>query len=219
MRLSIPIIVVGIFIVLSLPLRAYQLQTLTTNVNPLNGTASGGDDFPGAVFPFGMIQWSPATLSESWGAEAGGYYYYDPSQIVGFGLDHISGAGPDYGGDFQFTPILGSVTSSPTSPSDIFNGKFNFPFSFSHTNEIAMPGYYSVQFNNGVRTELTTTPRTGFGRFTYPSGYTDSMVINACSGAFANLNAAGTINASIQINKRDIVRPHIEADRFLGRHV
>jgi predicted alpha-1,2-mannosidase len=170
-----------------LPLRAYPLQTLTTNVLPLNGTANGGDTFPGAVVPFGMVQWSPDTTP----AESGGYLY-TATQIVGFGLDHLSGAGCNYGGDMAFTPILGSVTTSPATNGN--NGKTTFASTFSHANEVATPGYYSVQFTNGILTELTATTRTGFGRFTYPSGHSASMVINAGSGA------AGTVNASIQIN-------------------
>lgn len=172
---------------LCLPLGAYPLQTLTTNALPTNGTQNGGDTFPGAVVPFGMVQWSPDTTP----SESGGYLY-TATQIVGFGLDHMSGAGCDYGGDFAFTPILGSVTNSPATNGS--NGKVTFASTFSHANESATPGYYSVLFNNGILAELTATTRTGFGRFTYPSGHTASLVINAGSGA------AGTVNASIQIN-------------------
>jgi predicted alpha-1,2-mannosidase len=173
---------------LCVPLRAYTLQALTTNVQPLSGTANGGDEFPGAVVPFGMLQWSPDTSSLG---TSGGYTYSD-TQILGFSLDHLSGAGCTYGGDFDFTPILGSVTVSPCTNGS--NGKATFPSTFSHTNEIALPGYYSVGFTNGIVTELTTTTRTGFGRFTYPSGNTASMLINAGSAA------DGTADASIQIN-------------------
>jgi len=171
----------------NLPLHAYPLQVLTTNVQPLSGTASGGNTFPGAVLPFGMVQWSPDTSP----SEPGGYLY-TASQIIGFSLDHLSGAGDPFGGDFAFTPIQGSVTSSPGANGG--SGKTNFPATFFHANEIATPGYYSVQFTNGIRTELTATARTGFGRFTFPAGPAASMVVNAGSGA------PGTVNASIQIN-------------------
>ena len=173
---------------LCLPLRAATLQTLTTNVVPVNGTANGGDTFPGAVVPFGMVQWSPDTSSLG---QSGGYLYSD-TQILGFSLDHLSGAGCLYGGNFAFTPILGTVTNSPGTNTS--NGKAVFASTFSHANEVATPGYYSVQFANGILTELTVSLRTGFGRFTYPSGHTASLVINAGSGA------PGTVNASIQIN-------------------
>ena len=171
-------------------LRAYQLETLTTNVQPLNGTGNAGDDtFPGAVVPFGMMQWSPDTTTK-W---PGGYLYTD-TQIVKFGLTHASGAGCSYGGDVGFTPFLGSVTSSPYSTGNYCDLNASYFSTFSHSNEIAAPGYYSVQFTNGITTALTTTTRTGFGRFSYPSGSPSSMLINA--GGDAN----GTINASIQIN-------------------
>lgn len=182
------VLVFGMALGLGVSLHAYPLQSLATNVTVMNGTDSDGDTFPGAVVPFGMIQWSPDTLG---GQRPGGYSYSD-TQIAGFSLDHVSGAGCPYGEDFAFTPILGSVTVSPASNGG--NGKTAFGSSFSHTNEEAVPGYYSVQFDNGIRTELTATTRTGIGRFTYPAGNTPSMVINAGSGII------GTINASIQIN-------------------
>jgi len=182
------VLTVGAAFGLCLPLRAYPLQNLTTNVVVMNGSDNDGNTFPGALVPFGMIQWSPDTLA---GQRPGGYSYPD-TQIAGFSLDHVSGAGCPYGEDFAFTPILGSVTVSPASNGG--NGKTAFLSSFSHSNEIAVPGYYSVQFTNGIRTELTATTRAGIGRFTYPAGNTASMVVNAGSGII------GTANASVQIN-------------------
>jgi predicted alpha-1,2-mannosidase len=187
MRIPLLVLMQAAIAVGSWPLHAYPLQVLTTNVQPLSGTANSGNTFPGAVVPFGMVQWSPDTSP----SEPGGYLY-TASQIIGFSLDHLSGAGDPFGGDFAFTPILGNVTSSPGANGG--SGKTNFPATFSHTNEIATPGYYSVQFTNGIRTELTATARTGFGRFTFPANQTASLVLNAGSGA------PGTVNASIQIN-------------------
>jgi len=171
-------------------LSAYPLLTLTTNVNPLNGTANSGDTFPGAVVPFGMMQWSPDQPTS-----VSGGYVYSATTISGFGLDHISGAGCPYGGSFLFMPILGAVTVSPASSS---SGKNYFATGFSHTNEVATPGYYSVEFTNGIRTELTVTTRTGFGRFTYPAGSVASLIINAGSAAQGTLNASVSINPGAQ---------------------
>ena len=56
------------------------------SVDPLIGTAGGGNTFPGATLPFGMIQWSPDTGSDAW-------YDYGKKSIYGFSLTHISGAG------------------------------------------------------------------------------------------------------------------------------
>ena len=47
-------------------------------VNPLIGTAGGGNTFPGAVLPFGMLSWSPEnTRGDMTRAAAPGGYHYD----------------------------------------------------------------------------------------------------------------------------------------------
>src|SRR5689334_4725675 len=85
-------------------------------VDPLIGTGQqslafhGGDTFPGADVPFGMVQWSPDTNSNP----DGGYSYSD-SKIKGFSLTHISGAGCNAYGDIPFMPYVGTVSSSPAS--------------------------------------------------------------------------------------------------------
>src|SRR6201996_3501923 len=74
-------------------------------VNPLIGTGAGGgvvgqgDTFPGAVTPFGMLQWSPDTPSRP----DGGGYNYDDDSTLGLSLTHISGPGCAAFGD---VPIL-----------------------------------------------------------------------------------------------------------------
>ncbi len=174
-----------------LPLSAYTLQNLTPYADPHCGTQNTGNTFPGVVVPFGMMQWSPDTPKGiQGGTESGGYLYTD-SSILGFSLNHLSGAGGDYGGDFGFTPLLGNVTASPATGSS--SGYSAHPSTYSHNNESVLPGCYAVRFDNNIQTELTASTRTGFGRFTYPTGNVASMLINAGSGA-------STIDASIQIN-------------------
>ncbi|MGA9451289.1 MAG: GH92 family glycosyl hydrolase [Verrucomicrobiia bacterium] len=155
---------------------------LVQSAKPMCGTTGDANTFPGAVAPFGMIQWSPDTEA---GMRPGGYSGRD-SRISGFSLDHISGAGCNYGEDFQFMPIL---DAEPTTPN---GSRTAFAASFSHTNEIAKPGYYGVTLDNGIKAELTTTVRSGFGRFTYPSGKTAMMAVNA--GSDVNGPNASAIN-------------------------
>ena len=149
---------------------------LVQYANPICGTGSypadwGDNDlFPGAVMPFGMIQWSPDSGA---GTRPGGYGYAD-TQISGFSLDHLSGAGCPDGGNFSFMPIL-SAGQSPNG------NRLAFATEFSHANETAKPGYYAVTLDNGIKAELTATTRAGFGRFTYPAGPTAVMAINAAS--------------------------------------
>lgn len=117
-----------------------------------------------------MIQWSPDTGA---GTTPGGYKYYD-TEISGFSLDHLSGAGCGDGGNFSFMPILGA--GEPPNGS-----RMAFATTFSHGKEVARPGYYAVTLDNGIKVELTATTRAGFGRFTFPAGKTATMAINAAS--------------------------------------
>ena len=180
---------------------AYPLQNLVSYANPFCGTTHDGGLYPGATAPFGMIQWSPDSGKRP---TLAGYNYRDTS-VDGFSLDHLSGGGSWYGGNFAFMPV--SLEGLEAVPANHF--VFNTPY--SHTNEIARPGYYSVTLNNGIRVELTATTRTGFGRFTYPSNAPATMVINAGS----NIN--GTSNATVQIDAAaHSVSGSATGGRFLG---
>lgn len=121
-------------------------------VDPFIGTTNSADDFPGADVPFGMVQWSPDTPSRP---DGGGYEYND-SSITGFSLTHLSGPGCGADGDIPILPTVGGINTGATD-------------AFSHSNESANAGYYSVTLNNGVKTELTATQRSGMARFTFPS--------------------------------------------------
>ena len=43
------------------PTRPGLVTEPAARVDPLIGTAGGGNTFPGAVIPFGMVAWSPET--------------------------------------------------------------------------------------------------------------------------------------------------------------
>jgi predicted alpha-1,2-mannosidase len=116
-----------------------------------NGAA--GSTFPGAALPFGMVQWGPDTP----GAAPPGYAYAD-SQVTGFSLTHLNGAGCSAERDFPFFPLLGDWDPA-TEPGD----------GFSHDREIASPGFYEVTLDSGIRVDLTASQRTGLARFTFPS--------------------------------------------------
>ena len=68
------------------------------SVDPIIGTDGGGNTFPGASLPFGMVQWSPDTNTDAW-------YHHSENQLYGFSLTHISGAGCPLYGDFA---VLGA---------------------------------------------------------------------------------------------------------------
>ena len=64
-------------------------------VNPLIGTANGGNVFPGAVVPFGMVQFSPETspFNPKSSIAAPGGYEYRSDRIRGFSLTNVEGWG------------------------------------------------------------------------------------------------------------------------------
>ncbi len=157
---------------------------LASYVNPFIGTGGGGDVYPGAVAPHGMVAWSPDTTSGT----PGGYWYPD-NTIKGFSLNHFSGRGCPYEGDIPFMPVTGPVTSSPaTNPSAFLS-------TFSHSKESASPGYYQVRLNSGVKVALGATTRTGIGQFTYPSSASaSSLIINDGGSALGDRIATVSID-------------------------
>jgi predicted alpha-1,2-mannosidase len=168
--------------------------SLFAGTEPGHDTFGGGHNFPGATVPFGMVQWSPDTTPAD---KNGDGYDYRDNHISGFSLTHLSGAGCGLYGDFPFLPTTEPITSSPADPgAAALDGKFQ-P-GFSHSEESARPGYYSMRLNPargaGIEAELTATTRTGVGRFTFPRNPHSSVLINAGGSAKADDLAAVEIN-------------------------
>lgn len=143
-------------------------------VNPFIGTGGHGHTFPGAVVPNGMIQPSPDTRIDGWDASSG--YYYADSLINGFSHTHLSGTGcADYG-DILLMPTVGEQVYNPQDYT-----QQNLPFSstFSHKNEIAEPGYYSVYLDRyQVKAELTATKRAALHRYTFPASEKAGFILD-----------------------------------------
>jgi predicted alpha-1,2-mannosidase len=156
---------------------AQSASTPYDAVDPFIGTSGGGNTFPGASLPFGMVQWSPDTNHDAW-------YFYNEKQIDGFGMTHISGAGCPLYGDFAVLPMTGALTVSP--------GKDFAPYAaaFDHGNEEAHPGYYAVTLANGIRVEITVAERAGIARFIFPAGVPARLLVNA--GGSANTQPSQT---------------------------
>lgn len=155
----------------------------TQFVNPFIGTSKMGHVFPGATVPFGMVQLSPQTNFEVMFNEDGSYnsktyeycagYQYRDTTIIGFSHTNFSGTGHSDLGDFLVMPTQGELVLEPLKTSDNRKGFYS---TFSHTNEKASPGYYSVDLESyGIKTELTASERVGFHQYTFPK--TDSAHI------------------------------------------
>jgi predicted alpha-1,2-mannosidase len=165
-------------------------------VNPIIGT-SGGETWPGADTPFGMLQWSPEnTRGNQTRTTSPGGYSYTATKIRGFSLTHMSGTGcAGAYGDIPFFPYPDTVNSSPSSD----NTDAKYASTFSHGNEQAQAGYYKVQLDSGVGVELTATTRTGSGRFTYPAGKPATMLVRASSSEVGSEDAQVTVDAANRV--------------------
>lgn len=171
--------------ILALSVATLYAQAPYDSVNPLIGTSGGGNTFPGATLPFGMMQWSPDTNGDAW-------YRYDDKSIYGFSLTHISGAGCPLYGDFAVLPIPGELTTSPGA------NIAAYAQAFDHSTEQAHPGYYAVTLANGVRVEITVAERAGIARFTFPAGTPARLLVNAGSsthGLEANHRTSADVTA------------------------
>ncbi|MEP7214195.1 MAG: GH92 family glycosyl hydrolase [Acidobacteriota bacterium] len=158
---------------LTLPVWA-QVKDYTRYVDPFIGTGGHGHTFPGATMPFGMVQLSPDTRTDNWDGSSG--YHYSDDIIYGFSHTHLSGTGiPDYC-DMLFMPTSGQYASYPANTLHGFRG---YPSRFSHTDEQAEPGYYSVKVDDAqLKVELSSTPRVGIHRYTFPRSQNSAVDLN-----------------------------------------
>ncbi|MFF5023447.1 GH92 family glycosyl hydrolase [Streptomyces collinus] len=164
----------------------------TPYVDPLIGTRNGGNVFPGAVVPFGMLSWSPEnTRGDATRTAAPGGYQYDATRIRGFSLTHMSGTGCAGGsGDIPFFPYAGEVTSSPASDTK----DAVYASGFSHPDETAEPGHYRVGLASGVTADLTATARTGSARFTFPADKPASLLVRTADSEVGSTDSSVTID-------------------------
>ncbi|MEO6588761.1 MAG: GH92 family glycosyl hydrolase, partial [Pyrinomonadaceae bacterium] len=151
-----------------------QTKDYTKYVNPFIGTGGHGHTFPGATMPHGMVQLSPDTRPDNWDGSSG--YYYNDSIIYGFSHTHLSGTGiPDYC-DILFVPTVGEPQFQAKEGEKETNG---YASKFSHANEKAEAGYYSVKLDDdNIFAEMTATQRVGFHRYTFPKSNEANIVLD-----------------------------------------
>ncbi len=178
-------------------------------VDPLIGTANGGNTFSGAVVPFGMVQWSPETTrGDHTRAAAPGGSAYDATRIRGFSLTHLSGTGcRGASGDVPFMPIVGPMTTSPSADKT----DRVYATRFAHANERASAGAYQVRLQSGVNVELTSTARTGVGRFTYPKGAPATLLVRTSD------SEVGSSDAHVKVDRAaHTISGSVESGNFCG---
>ena len=114
-----------------------------TNVDPKIGMEGVGRTFPGPSMPFGMCKPGPDC-----GVSPNAGWAKMPEKVTGFSQTHVSGTG----GGQKYGNILIQPGVEPQKRDN---------------EEIAL-GYYATTFENGIRTEITTSERCAFYRIHYP---------------------------------------------------
>jgi predicted alpha-1,2-mannosidase len=143
-------------------------QNFQQYVNPIIGTGGHGHTFPGATLPFGMVQLSPDTrIDGSWDGCSG--YHYSDFVIYGFSHTHLNGTGVSDFGDIMLMPTIGE----PLLDNKIYSSKF------SHQNEKATAGFYSVKLDkHNIDVRLTTSTRVGFHEYTFNSSGQANIILD-----------------------------------------
>jgi predicted alpha-1,2-mannosidase len=138
------------------------------HVDPLMGTSSPRWTlFPGVTMPAGMVKISPDNQMK--GYKAG--YDYNTENIAGFSHIHSRTMG-----GLLVMPATGELQMVPGAPDDPDAG---YRSRFSHQNETARPGYYSVFLDDyGIKAELTTTARAAFQRYTFPESDSSRILLD-----------------------------------------
>ena len=174
----------------------HKVVELIQHVNPFIGTHKMGHTFPGATAPFGMVQLSPETNSEPLFDEDGNYnkdtykycsgYQYADKTIFGFSHTHFSGTGHSDLGDFLVMPTHGRLQLEPGTADARYSG---YHSQFSHDNEVAEPGYYSVELDDyNIKAELTASDRVGFHQYTFPKTEDAHIILDLMSNIYNHDN-------------------------------
>src|SRR4051795_7791969 len=180
----------------------------TALVNPLAGSLGPGFVTVAAGLPFGMV--TPGAITTTPAGEAPFNSAASPSRaprVRGFALPHFSGAGIHIGGELPFMPTTGAVSSS--DPAD-------WASPFTHAQETAQPGYYSVMLQRyQVQAELTATTRTAVERYTFPATTQANVLLDVTRDNESNQanppNPGGTQQGSLQIGDDNrTVTGHVE---------
>jgi predicted alpha-1,2-mannosidase len=171
-------------------------------VNPFIGTANGGNVFPGASMPFGMVQFSPEAtpINPRRPIAAPGGYEFRATAIRGFSLTNVEGWGCAGGsGDL---PIMPTTDELKASPSTDFRHAYSSPF--GHADEHASPGSYRVHLGNGVDVALAAGLRVGAGTFSFPQGKPATVLIRTSDSEVGSTAAeshfdpaTGTVTGSV----------------------
>ena len=126
---------------------AQTTKEYARQVNTLIGTKgvglASGYLYPGATYPYGMVQFTPSYFSKR----------------SGFVINQLSGAGCEHMGNFPTFPLKGKLKFSPNN---ILDCRINVSDEKGHA------GYYEATVQEDIKAKLTVTERTGMANYEFP---------------------------------------------------
>lgn len=169
---------------------ASHAQDYSRKVNTLIGTQgngwSSGYLYPGATYPFGMVQFTPTYFTKQ----------------LGFVINQLSGAGCDHMGNFPTLPLSGELKVSPDS---IINLRVSL------SKEKGTAGYYTTLVNDSIQAELTVTERTGMAKYSFSANENRGTVIIGGGVAATPIEVA-----AISITSPNSCEGYAEGGAFCG---
>jgi predicted alpha-1,2-mannosidase len=183
-------------------------------VDPRIGTGGHGHCFPGVSLPFGAVQLSPDTFNDGWDWCSG--YHISDTSIMGFSHTHLSGTGC---GDLLDFLVMAGTGPVKLVPGPRTNPEQGYRSRFSHDDEHAEPGYYSVVLKDpNVRVELTATERTGLHKYTFPESEDVWLIVDLAHSYLTN-GASSVYSAELGQPAPDtIAGGHVTRAWGSGRH-
>jgi predicted alpha-1,2-mannosidase len=144
-----------------------MMATVWQYVDPRIGSEGVGRTFPGPSMPFGMCKPGPdCTVKPNAG------WAPVPEVVTGFSQTHVSGTGGGQKyGNILIQPFISGVKQKV--------GDERKDYSQKRTSEDFSLGYYTTTFENGIRTEITSSERCAFYRIHYPTNGISYLLIDA----------------------------------------
>jgi predicted alpha-1,2-mannosidase len=165
-------------------------KNFVQQVNTLIGTEglglASGYLYPGATYPFGMVQFTPSYFSKS----------------SGFVINQLSGAGCDHMGNFPTFPVKGKLK---VSPGNILDCRINISGEQGHA------GFYEATVQEDIKAHLTVTERTGMAKYEFPAEQTIGTVIIG-----GGISATPIEQAAIVITAPNKCEGYAEGGNFCG---
>lgn len=158
-----------------------------TKIGNANGYLGSGKTFPGAAFPFGMVQFTPT--------------YWSPNK--GFVINQLDGPGCANLGHFPVLPISGSLEESPDNM-DGYEG-------YSSVND-SHAGYFSVNMPDGTKADLTANKRSGIARFTFNETSNMGTVILGSGASYPSVDFA-----RVEITSKNTMEGFADGAKVCGR--